>query len=344
MKNRPILAITAGDPAGIGPEVTLKALKDCRVYETAIPVVIGDAVSLALTAKLPSMDTALRKIEDPAEAEGVYGVVEYLDLGLLSEGGWKMGEVSKTAGEAAFRYVETAIELALAKKVAAVVTAPINKEAIWLAGHKFPGHTEIFAHYCGSDDYAMVLVAGNLRVIHVTTHLSLREACGTISAPLVLKTIRLAKKAADSMGISGAIAVAGLNPHSSENGLFGNEEAQSIIPAIMAAREEGVDVDGPIPADTVFVKALAGTYAMVVAMYHDQGHIPIKLAGFKADEKTGLLTEVGGINCTVGLPVIRTSVDHGTAFDVAGKGVAGADSMLDAIEMAAVMAGSGRQC
>ena len=337
--NRPIIALTAGDPAGIGPEVTMKALRDKKVYDMAIPVVIGDAASLNMTAELLAMEkTALKPIKDPARAVGEFGVIEYIDLGLLSANGWVMGEVSKEAGEAAFRYVETAVKLALEKRVSAVVTAPINKEALRLAGHRFPGHTEIFAHYCGVEDYAMMLIAGDLRVIHATTHVSMREVCEAITTPLILKTIRLAKEAIHSIGVAGTIAVAGFNPHSSENGLFGYEEERFIIPAIKAALAEGIDVEGPIPADTVFVKALAGKYAIVVAMYHDQGHIPVKLAGFKTDEKTGSFTDVGGINCTVGLQVIRTSVDHGTAFDAAGKGIASEKSMLDAIQTAAVMA------
>jgi 4-hydroxythreonine-4-phosphate dehydrogenase len=184
----------------------------------------------------------------------------------------------------------------------------------------------------------MILVSGKLRVIHVTTHMSMRNVCDAITRNRVLATIRLAKQAANSMDIEGKIAVAGFNAHSSENGLFGDEEARAIIPAIEDARKEGIDVDGPVPPDTVFVKALAGKYAVVVAMYHDQGHIPVKLAGFRVDEKTGIFTDVSGINCTVGLPIIRTSVDHGTAFDVAGKGVANEKSMLDAIEMAVTMA------
>jgi 4-hydroxythreonine-4-phosphate dehydrogenase len=342
--NKPILAITMGDPAGIGPEISLKALTHKSVYESAVPIIIGDAASLEKTknmqgVSLPDMNNfVLSAIASPNEAVGAYGTIEYIDLALLQPDSWKLGEVSKEAGEAAFRYVEAGIQLALKNEVDADVTAPINKEAIQLAGHHFPGHTEIFSHYCGIEDYAMILVAGNLRVIHVTTHMSMRNVCDAITYDRVLATIRLAKQAADSMDVEGTIAVAGFNPHSSENGLFGDEESRAIIPAIAAARKEGIDVDGPVPPDTVFVKALAGKYAVVVAMYHDQGHIPVKLAGFHVDEKTGRFTDVSGINCTIGLPIIRTSVDHGTAFDVAGKGIANEQSMLDALEMACKMA------
>ncbi len=336
---KPILAVTMGDPAGIGPEISLKALTHKKVYENAVPIIIGDAASLEKTKKILALDGfVLSPVASPNQAKGGYGQIEYIDLGLLKPDSWKLGEVSKEAGEAAFRYVETGIQLALKGEVDAVVTAPINKEAIQLAGHHFPGHTEIFSHYCGINDYAMILVSGNLRVIHVTTHMSMRNVCDAITYERVLAAIRLAKQAADSMGAKGAIAVAGFNPHSSENGLFGDEEERAIIPAIAAARREGIEAEGPIPADTVFVKALAGKYAVVVAMYHDQGHIPVKLAGFHVDEKTGRFTDVGGINCTVGLPIIRTSVDHGTAFDIAGLGIANEQSMLDAIEMAAMMA------
>lgn len=336
---KPVLAITMGDPAGIGPEISLKTLAHRDVYENAVPVIIGDAASLKKTKEMLGLDQLiLSSIKSPKRAKGAYGVVEYIDLGLLQPDGWRVGEVSEEAGEAAFRYVEKGIKLALKGDVDAVVTAPINKEAIQRAGHHFPGHTEIFSHYCGVEDYAMILVSGKLRVIHVTTHMSMRNVCDAITFERVLTTIRLAKEAANSMDVDGTIAVAGFNPHSSENGLFGDEEARAIIPAVMAAHREGIDVEGPVPPDTVFVKALAGKYAVVVAMYHDQGHIPVKLAGFHMDEATGRFTDVGGINCTVGLPIIRTSVDHGTAFDVAGKGIANEQSMLDAIEMAATMA------
>ena len=335
---RPTLAVTMGDPAGIGPEITLKTLLNEEIYDICVPLVIGDMESLRKTASMLRADPGvLRVIEDPSQAKGAFGVVDVIDLKLLNKDGWKIGEVSKVSGNAAFRYVKTAIDLALSGKVDAVVTAPINKEALSLAGHPFPGHTEIFAHYCGTEDYAMVLAAGNLRVIHVTTHVSLRDACESISEDSVLRTIKLAKEALESIGVTGRIAVAGLNPHSSEHGIFGDEEEHSIIPAIKTAVSQGIDAEGPVPADTVFVKALAGNYAMVVAMYHDQGHIPVKIAGFKADKKTGVMTQTGGVNFTVGLPVIRTSVDHGTAFEIADKYVADASSMIEAITMASEM-------
>ena len=220
-----------------------------------------------------------------------------------------------------------------------MATAPINKEALHLSGHNFSGHTEIFAHYTGAKEYAMLLVHGPLRVIHCTTHVSLRQACDLVRTPRVLETIRLAARALSELGIrNGRIAVAGLNPHSSDNGLFGEEEAREILPAVEAARAEGLDVTGPVPPDSVFVRALGGEFDIVVAMYHDQGHIPLKLAGFRMDPATGKYTSMSGINTTIGLPIIRTSVDHGTAFDRAGRGVANEGSMVEAIEVAVQMA------
>lgn len=335
---KPILGITIGDPAGIGPEVALKALDKESIYSSSIPILIGDALPILKTAKILGIPEAnLIEIAKPEDAKGLYGTIEYIKLGILKED-YEVGKVSKNTGEAAFCYVTKAIELALENKIAAIVTAPINKEAIHLAGHNFPGHTEILAHYCNVEDFAMVLVSGNLRVIHVTTHVSMKEMCETLSEERVYETIKLAFEAQRSMALTGKIAVAALNPHASENSLFGDEEAKYIKPAINRAASEGLDIEGPIPADTVFAKALGGSYSMVVAMYHDQGHIPVKLAGFKFDEKTGTFSEVGGINCTIGLPIIRTSVDHGTAFDLAGKGIANEQSMIDAIELAATMA------
>ena len=336
---RPILALTLGDPAGIGPEVTLKALLNEEAYRQCIPVVIGDGVSLALTSKMLAVPLRLREIPSPEAAEGKAGTVEYISPHLLREGGWEMGRVQRDTGEAAFQYIVMGIGLAMAGRVQGVVTAPIHKEAINLAGHPYAGHTEIFSEYTGTKAYAMLLASPSLRVIHVTTHLSMRDACDAITGQRVLKTIRLAHFCMKLMGLGGKIGVAGLNAHCSENGLFGSEERDAIRPAIEKAREMGIGVEGPIPPDTVFVKAMAGQYDIVVAMYHDQGHIPVKLSGFVMDPVTGQFSSVRGVNCTVGLPIIRTSVDHGTAFDRAGRNVSREDSMLDALFMAARMSG-----
>jgi 4-hydroxythreonine-4-phosphate dehydrogenase len=248
----------------------------------------------------------------------------------------QLGVISAEAGNAAFVAVKTMIELALAKKIDATVTAPIHKEALVRAGHHFPGHTEIFAHFTGTRDFTMMLAAENLRVVHVSTHVSLRQACDAVTKDRVLKVITLANEACRRLGIAKPhIGVAGLNPHASDGGLFGSEEQEHIIPAIHAARAAGINADGPHPPDTFFAKANSGAYDICVAMYHDQGHIPVKCRGFHFDVATGAWDSVNGINVSLGLPIIRTSVDHGTAFDQAGKGTASDASLLDAIEYAA---------
>ena len=338
---RPVLAITTGDAAGIGPEITVKALSNKRVYETCIPVVIGDYAAVMDAIRFTNADLKIRVIERPEDAAGEYGFIDLLDAGLLEEGGWEYKKVSALTGEASFQYVIRGIDLAMEKRVEAVVTGPINKEAIHQAGHFYSGHTEIFADRTNTKDYAMLLCAPSLRVIHVTTHVSMRKACDMVTKERVETVIRLANQALKEMNIeNGKIGVAGLNAHSSENGLFGFEEEQWITPAINACRADGIQVEGPVPPDTVFVKAIAGVYDIVVAMYHDQGHIPLKLSGFKMDVKTNRYTSLSGINATIGLPIIRTSVDHGTAFGKAGEGRANEESMLDAIDLAVVMSAS----
>lgn len=343
---KPVIAITMGDPAGIGAEVTVRALTHRALYDVCTPLVIGSAEALADANRFTNAGLVLHEIASPADARGVHGTLDYIDPAPLAPGVYVPGKVSAACGDAAFSYVTRGIALANAGDAAAVVTGPINKEALNLAGHHFDGHTEIFARYTDTKNYAMLLASGNLRVIHVTTHVSLRRACDLVRAPRVLETIRLARRALSELGIAhGRIAVAGLNPHSSDNGLFGDEEAQEILPAIEAARAEGIDVTGPVPPDSVFVRALGGEFDIVVAMYHDQGHIPLKLAGFRMDPATGKYASMSGINTTIGLPIIRTSVDHGTAFDRAGRGVANEGSMVEAIEVAVQMANArGRVC
>lgn len=336
---KPIIAITMGDPAGIGAEVAVRALTHSALYERCTPLVIGSAEALADAVHFTNAGLALREISSPDDARGVQGTLDYIDPAPLAPGVYVPGKVSAACGDAAFSYVLRGIELAKSGNAAAVVTGPLNKEALNLAGHHFDGHTEIFAHYTNTKNYAMLLASGNLRVIHVTTHVSLRQACDLVRAPRVLDTIRLAVRALRELGMeNGRVAVAGLNPHASDNGLFGDEEARAIAPAVEAARAEGINVAGPIPPDSVFVRALGGEFDIVVAMYHDQGHIPLKLAGFRMDPATGKYTSMSGINTTIGLPIIRTSVDHGTAFDRAGRGVANEGSMVEAIEVAVQMA------
>ena len=334
-----VLAITMGDPAGIGPEIVVKALADQSLYEDCIPIVIGDAFVIQDAIRFCGSSLSLRQIDKPENAHGSYGTVEFIDVHALSPETYHLGEVSAACGHAAFQYVITGIQYAMRKQIQGVVTGPLNKEALHLAGHMYSGHTEIFADYTNTKDYAMLLIGGGLRVIHCTTHVSMRKACNMITQDRVYHVIKLAHQAMQMMGLAnGTIGVAGLNAHCSENGLFGNEEAREIRPAVDQAAAEGIRVEGPIPPDTIFVKALGGQYSIVVAMYHDQGHIPLKLMGFHMDPETGIFSSVSGINTTIGLPIIRTSVDHGTAFDKAGRNEANPQSLKEAILLAAQMA------
>ena len=336
---RPILAITMGDPAGVGPEITVKAFNRQEIYEACIPIVVGDYEAIKEAVEFTHSNLTINCIKEPEEAAGVFGKIDLINLEFLAPRSWQYKTVSALCGDASFQYVKRGIELAMDKRVHGVVTGPINKEAINLAGHHYAGHTEIFATLTGCKNYAMLLTSGNLRVIHVTTHVSMRQACDRITKERVAMVIRLADEAMKLMNIANPrIGVAGFNAHCSENGLFGDEEARAIIPAIEEAKKEGIQVDGPVPPDTVFVKAIAGMYDIVVAMYHDQGHIPVKLSGFKLDVKTNRYSAISGINTTVGLPVIRTSVDHGTAFGKAGEGRANEESLVDSIHLAVVMA------
>lgn len=338
------IAITMGDPAGIGPEVVAKALNEKAVYEKCIPVVIGDYEALKDAIRFCNLDhLVLNEVQDFEEAVGKFGVVDFINLNYLKADSWNYKVNSAICGEASFQYVVYAIRLAMDGKAAAVITAPISKESINMAGHHYSGHTEIFAKYTGTKDYAMLLASENLRVIHVTTHCALIEACRLIRKDRVMTVIELADKGCRMLGISNPkIGVAGLNPHCSEDGLFGTEEASEIIPAIREAQKMGINVKGPESPDTVFVKCKAGMYDIVVAMYHDQGHIPMKLNAFQWDKEKGQYKSIRGINCTIGLPIIRVSVDHGTAFGKAGEGKANADSMLDAIEAGVKMTKYGR--
>ena len=244
-------------------------------------------------------------------------------------------------GRASFEYVKAAINMAMGKAVDAIVTAPINKKSLRMAGLEYDGHTEILAEFTHTKNFAMLLASKHMHVIHVSTHCSLSEACRRVKKDRVYEVIKLADRGMRELGYSNPrIVVAGLNPHASEDGLFGQEEEMEIIPAIMQAKSEGYNVEGPLPPDTVFVKCQSGQYDIVVAMYHDQGHIPLKLSGFEYDWVQNKYNAVSGINCTIGLPIIRTSVDHGTAFGKAGEGRANEESMLDAIDAAVVMRGN----
>ena len=336
-----IIGITMGDPASIGPEITAKALSDPAVYKRCKPLVVGDAAVMEEALKITGLSGKLKihKIGDVSEALYEYGSIDVYDMGMVDMKELKRGEVSAMAGNAAFQYVKKVIELAMDKQVDATVTNALNKEAMNLAGHHYSGHTEIYADYTGTKKYTMMLAHHDLRVVHVSTHCSLREACDRVQKARVLEVIEIAHKACRDMGIaSPRVAVAGLNPHCGENGLFGTEEIEEIKPAIDAARAEGIDAIGPCPPDSVFSEALGGWYDIVVCMYHDQGHIPLKTVGFVYDREVKSWKAVEGVNVTLGLPIIRTSVDHGTGFALAGKGTSNELSLVNAIDYAVRMA------
>ncbi|BAH52958.1 4-hydroxythreonine-4-phosphate dehydrogenase PdxA [Rhodococcus opacus] len=328
--NLPAVAVTMGDGAGIGPEVIVPALLDDATRSWCNPVVIGDAKRLRLAANVLGIDADIVTVASIADAQSVPGRVNVIDLDLLPED-LPWGELSPVAGHAAYEYIRVASELAVRGEVQAICTAPLNKEALHAAGHIFPGHTELLAHLTGTEEVSMMLSTPKLKVIHVTTHIGLLDAVARIEPGLVERTIRRGHEALVRSGIANPkIGVCGINPHAGEHGLFGyGEEEQKIIPAVEVLKADGIDVHGPLPADTAFFLAGRGDYDLIVAMYHDQGHGPVKVLGIEA-----------GVNITVGLPVIRTSVDHGTAFDIAGKGIAEAGSMVEALRQAAELATS----
>lgn len=340
----PVVGISMGDPAGIGPEICVKALSDAHVYDKCKPVVIGDAEVMKQAAGFLNSEMKINAVTNIQSACFEHGTIDVFDLKNVDLSALKYGEVSAMAGNAAFEAVRKVIALAMSEEVDATVTAPINKASIHSAGHKFSGHTEIYAHFTNTEKFAMLLADENLRVIHTTTHVSLRRACDLCKKERVLEVISLLNDACIQFGIPHpVIAVAGLNPHAGEDGLFGDEEINEIIPAIEQARKAGFRVEGPVPPDTMFVKAVQGKYDGCVAMYHDQGHIPFKLEGFKWDNEKQTMKSVKGVNITLGLPIIRTSVDHGTAFEIAGRGIASPDAMLVAIDYAILMSNYRKQ-
>jgi len=334
-KKKPIIAITMGDPAGIGAEITVRALGKEAFYKKSKPVVIGSYPVMEDALKMISSKLKLNVIKNIHEIKGEFGTIDLLDLNNITLDEFDYGKVNKKAGKASLEYIYRGIDLALEGLVDAVVTGPIHKEAIKAAGSPFAGHTEIFATRTKTKDYAMMLADEDLRVIHVSTHVSLRCACDLVKKERVLTVIRLADKALRDLGIKHPkIGVAGLNPHAGEGGLFGSEELKEIIPAIEQAKKENITVDGPVPPDTIFSKVVGKQYDIAVVMYHDQGHIPMKVTGFKYNKETNKWSSMSGVNITVGLPIIRTSVDHGVAFGKAGKGRANEESMVEAIRMA----------
>lgn len=335
----PLLGITMGDPGGIGPEVCAKALDDPEIYALCRPLIIGDASVMADAVRFSGLRLEVHSCRSPEEGRFTHGTIDVLDLTNLPVSQLQYKTVTPAQGRASFEYIDRAITLALAGEINGTVTGPINKAAINCAGYRYAGHTEIYGDKTGTRDYAMMLADGGFRVTHVSTHVSLRQACDRVKKARVEKVIRLTSDTLQLLGIPAPrIAVAGLNPHCGEGGLFGQEEETEIIPAVEAARASGILAEGPLPADTVFCKMKGGMYDAVVVMYHDQGHIPAKLVGFQYDEATDTWGQMAGVNITIGLPIIRTSVDHGTAFDKAGDGRANPQSMVDAITMAALLA------
>ncbi|WP_181273928.1 4-hydroxythreonine-4-phosphate dehydrogenase PdxA [Brevibacterium oceani] len=328
MNALPTVAVTMGDGAGVGPEICIAACLDPSVLAVAEPVVIGDAARLEQAAQVLGADVEVRRVDSPAHAEHRDGVINVIDLALLP-GDLPWGELSPVAGDAAFRYIERAAQLAMSGEVQAICTAPLNKEALHSAGHKYPGHTEMLASLTGTEEVSMMLSSPKLRVIHVTTHIGLIDAVAKIEPGLVERTVRRGHEALVRAGLERPhIGVCAINPHAGENGLFGyGEEEEKIAPAIAKLQADGIDAIGPLSADTAFFLAGRGDYDLIVAMYHDQGHGPIKVLGIDA-----------GVNITVGLPVIRTSVDHGTAFDIAGTGKVDTESMSEAMRQAAALA------
>jgi len=327
---KPVIGITMGDAAGIGPEIIVKALNHIEVYDNCRPLVIGDAKILRRTLPIVSSNLVIHAIKEPADAKYEYGTIDVIDLDLVPAD-LPYGKVSAAAGDAAFQFLAKSIELAKNKQIDSICTAPLNKEALHLGGHLYPGHTEILADLTDTEDFSMMLTTPNLRVIHLTTHMGLIAAIESINPERTYKVVKLAHDTLTKAGFEQPkIAVCGINPHAGENGLFGNgEEEEKLQPGIERAQAEGINVTGPLPADTLFFRAGRGDFDIVVACYHDQGHAPIKVMGIEE-----------GVNITVGLKggIIRTSVDHGTAFDIAGKNIADDKSMLAALRSAIELA------
>ena len=325
---RPRIGITMGDPAGVGPEVIVKALANAEIYAQCRPLVLGNRRRLERARALTGVKLDMRTIAAPREARFAPGAIDVMDVAQVPDD-LPFGALSSVAGEAAFRCVERAIALALAGEIDAICTAPLNKEALNAAGHRYPGHTEILAELTGTPEVSLMLLAPGLSVIHATAHVGLLDAVERIDAGLVERTVARGRELLQRGGIAEPrIAVCGINPHAGEGGLFGRgEEETKIAPAIAVCRARGWQIEGPLPADTLFFRARRGDFDLVVAMYHDQGHGPVKAVAFDL-----------GVNVTAGLPILRTSVDHGTAFDIAGSGQADERSMLEALRQAALLA------
>jgi 4-hydroxythreonine-4-phosphate dehydrogenase len=337
-KYRPLIGITTGDPAGVGPEVAVKALQVKELFELCRPFIIGDAGVIQHAVGTVKCDAAINAFPQPKT--GIYqpGIIDLFDMHNVDCSRLQKKQISRMTGQASLEYIYKAIDLTLDKTIDAIVTGPIHKKAIHLAGCQFAGHTEIFSDRLGVQEFSSMLLVDDFRVMHVTLHTSLKNAIADLSQTRILKMIRLAHRSLREMGIENPrIAVPGLNPHSGDDGLFGDEEQTIITPAIEAARTEGIIVDGPVPPDSVFILARGGKYDLVVALYHDQGHIPGKFLGWQWNESLQRYTAMKGVTIVLGLPIIRTNPDHGTALAIAGEGIANSDAMVDAIKLAVRM-------
>ena len=324
---KPLLAITMGDAAGSGPEIITKTLADPEIRAVSRAVVIGDVATMQAALKITGAPGEVRTIEKLSAASFQDDIIEVIDLRNIQLDHLTRGQVDPMAGKAAYEYIKLATEMTLAGECDAIVTSAINKEALNKAGYHYDGHTQLLAELCGASDVAMMLVSGKLRVSHVTTHVSLFRAIELVRPERIFTVLRLTDEAVRQMGVAEPrLAVAGLNPHSSEGGLFGDEEIKYITPAIEEARRQGMSVTGPLPPDSVFLRTSEGQFDAAIAMYHDQGHIAVKMLGI-----------THGVNVTLGLPIIRTSVDHGTNFGKAGKGTADPTSLILSIKLASVM-------
>jgi len=340
---RPVLGISVGDPGGIGPEIIAKALSREDIFDICRPLVVADGGFMEGVIQFTGLPLSLNRISRPQDGLFSSGTMDILHMANMDMDRLRYKEVSAEQGKASFEYVTRVIQLAMEGNIDGTVTGPINKAAINAAGHHFAGHTEIYAHLTNTRDYAMMLTHGDFRVVHVSTHVSLREACDRVKKDRIIRVIGLTCDALMKLGIRAPrIGVAGINPHCGEGGLFGGEDMEEILPAVEHAKKSGKNVEGPIPADTVFPKMKGGMYDAVVVMYHDQGHIPMKLLGFQYDEQTGAWGAMSGVNVTLGLPIVRTSVDHGTAFGKAGEGRANPQSMIEAIRLAALFSRKAR--
>ncbi len=318
-----VIAVTMGDPAGVGPEVIVKALGDRKVYDICSPLVIGDGDVMEKTVASLENNLSLNRVESVADVQGEYGKIDILDLRNLG-GEVVMGQISAECGRAAMEYITKAAEMAGKGEVSAITTAPINKESVAKAGYPDTGHMKYLARITGTTEYAAMLMTGTLRVVHLSDHYSLKEACGLVKRELILARLKLIRDSFLKWNLDNPrIGVAALNPHGSDGGLFGDEEEKEISPAVEDAVKQRINAKGPFPADSIFYRAIGGEFDVVLAMYHDQGHIAVKVHGFELS-----------VAVTLGMPFVRTSVDHGTAFDIAGKGIADHRSMVEAISTA----------